>query len=124
MRRAFVGMLLLIKFRCFIKTLLDIFNQRRIIRRRPDTHAYKQAKESNQKKSYGSYARAHRQRIQMIIIIISFVALYMTRIIKMSADDKLCKLISSNRDEHTHYALIKGTLSPVFLMELTARQAR
>ena len=27
----------------------------------------------------------------------------------MSADDKLCKLISSNRDEHTHYALIKGT---------------
>ncbi|OUG17372.1 hypothetical protein AZZ66_004756, partial [Escherichia coli] len=22
----------------------------------------------------------------------------------MSADDKLCKLISSNRDEHTHYA--------------------
>ncbi|ETJ30203.1 hypothetical protein Q604_UNBC15281G0001, partial [human gut metagenome] len=25
----------------------------------------------------------------------------------MSADDKLCKFISSNRDEHTHYALIK-----------------
>ncbi|MEL8895426.1 hypothetical protein J4Z00_25335, partial [Escherichia coli] len=43
-----------------------------------------------------------------------FVALYMTWIIKMSADDKLCKLISSNRDEHTHYALIKGTLSPCF----------
>ncbi|MGG4945392.1 hypothetical protein ACLO89_25500, partial [Escherichia coli] len=39
---------------------------------------------------------------------------YMTWIIKMSADDKLCKLISSNRDEHTHYALIKGTLSPCF----------
>ena len=45
-----VGMLLLIKFCCFIKTLLDIFNQRRIIRRRPDTHAYKQAKESNQQR--------------------------------------------------------------------------
>jgi hypothetical protein len=38
----------------------------------------------------------------------------MTWIIKMSADDKLCKFISSNRDEHTHYALIKGTLSPCF----------
>lgn len=29
----------------------------------------------------------------------------------MSADDKLCKLISSNRDEHTHYALIKDVIS-------------